>query len=343
MAGNEISQFGEGGASNGGELCAAWVALPYSSGSAPAPVTDEGALAAPRGLNARNIVDIIEGLRPEVERILVEAYESDCRYYAAEAQYARYKEALFFASICGDSSRVVQHLMQQVGLEAEVRVRKGVPKEVAVAADLLRNERYQRRHPWSGLDVHAVTFVEGPGADERYLVDATGWQYLLNLSGAERYFYPESPHHPRAFCFAQRLVDLGQSDRLVFVVDVSSEESRRSSVREIAAWFSKTFRPWLEETVSEWVEPTRGDASLKSLFFRYEKGSFPSQEKLEADLLELWNPTHYLAPNHRDFHGENRFMSIAEMRANLQDKDLANDTNKRLAQVFCPGLEQDAR
>jgi hypothetical protein len=326
MSGNVIGQNGPETTPSQGELRAAWVALPYTSGSAPAPVTDEGALAAPRGLNAHNIVDIIQGLRPEVERILVEAYEPECRRYTWDAQYERYKECILFASVCGDASRILENLAQQRGLSAEVRFRGAVSKDLAVACNL------HERHPfWD--DGHAVTFIRGEDEGSQYLVDASAWQYLLNISRAQRNFYNDLILDHRAFSFSQRLSELGQSDRRIIAVNISNEEARRSSVREIATWYAETFAPWLETTVAQWSEPQTA-ATSGPHYFRYRPGSFPTRDEIEAHLLALWDPVHYRLPSDPSYRGLPRFMSIAEMRAEPDAPELMSITNRRLARVM---------
>ncbi len=302
-----------------------------SSHTVPAVQGESGVANSPTRPQ-RTIQNVIKAVLPEVERTLVQAYAPELERYLWQPQYyADYRDHILFASlICGDSSRVVQDLVQQSGSVAEVRIRKGVQKHVAVAAN--QPHRYFLGHP----DIHAVTFVQGPGADERYLVDSAAWQYLLNLSGADRNFYVTRGLRlcHRAFHFARRLEELEQSERRVCIIDISSEEKRQSSVREVAQWFTKTFHPWLEEVVSEWIESRSGEDSSKALFFRYRKGSFPTQEKLEADLLELWDPTYYLPPNHPTYRDKNRFMTIAEMRENPHDEALTNETNEVLAAIF---------
>ena len=296
-----------------------------SSHTVPAVQVESGVATAP-AYPARSMESVIRGALPEIERVLVEAYEPECRRYTLDPKYARYNESIFFAAVCGDASRVVEHLVEQVGFSADVQMRVGIPKSVAVARNLMD------RHPfWD--DGHAVTFVQSAGPHERNLVDATAWQYLLNLSGAERNFYNDLLLDHRAFGFAQRLEELGQSERRVFAIDVSSEENRQISVREIAEWFTKTFRPWLEETVSEWIEPTGSDASNR-LFFRYQKGSFPTQEQLEAALLDLWDPKHYSPPSAPRFEKHPKFLSIAEIRQDLDSPEVGSVTNRRLAAIF---------
>jgi hypothetical protein len=325
MSGNVIGQNGPETTPSQGELRAAWVALPYSSGSAPAPVTEGSALAAPRGLNARNISDIIGGLRPEVERILVEAYEPECRRYSWDPQYQRYKECLLFASVCGDASRVVQSLAQQSGLSAEVWIRGGVPKELAVACNL-----YERHALWD--DGHAVTYIRCSDTSQ-YLVDASAWQFLVNLSGAQRNFYSELLLDHRAFAFSEQLSARGERDRGIVIVDISSEECRIRSISAIATWYAESFGPWLEETVARWMESTRMTPQ-GTPFFQYRKGSFPSREDIESKLLALWDPKQYRLPSDPCFQGLPRFMSIAEMRAEPDAPELMSVTNRRLARVM---------